>query len=65
MDGIIQEPRELLSQASTVPAEGQELLGTVVEHLEDALKTLESLHLTLATALLDHAIAETKRHLIS
>jgi hypothetical protein len=49
--------------AAGATSEGQIPLIEVVASLEEALKILESMQLTLPVALLDHAIAETKRHL--
>jgi len=63
MDGTIQEPDKLPSPGSPVAGERQAQLTAVVGALEEALKMLEGMELTLPVALLDHAIAETRRHL--
>jgi hypothetical protein len=63
MNGKNPELDELHLQGLTKPADRQVQLTLVIGSLENALHTLESLQLTLAVALLDHAIAETEHHL--
>lgn len=46
---------------SSVADDRRQILMHVVSSLEAQLETLESLDLTLAVALLDHTIAETRR----
>jgi hypothetical protein len=62
MGGIVRGS-ERVSPHDSLAASRQAQLSEIVGTLEQALKTLESLGLTLAVALLDHANAEVKRHL--
>jgi hypothetical protein len=54
--------RQLHADEASSPQTRSAKLAQLIETLEEGLRTLESLDLTLAAALLDHAIAETKRH---
>jgi hypothetical protein len=63
MDGIRSEPDVVLASEEMALADRRSSLGQVLGNLEHNLAILESLELTLAVALLDHAIAEVKRNI--
>jgi hypothetical protein len=63
MDGIRSEPDVVLASEEMALAERWSQLGQVLSNLEHNSAILESLELTLAVALLDHAIAEVKRNI--
>lgn len=63
MDGKRSEPDTLQGQDSVAASGSQVKLAAVIDALERGLEDLDELGLTLAVALLDHAIAEAKRHL--
>jgi hypothetical protein len=56
------EPDAVLAPEAKALANGRSPLDQVLSNLEQNLATLESLELTLAAALLDHAVAEVRRH---
>jgi hypothetical protein len=63
MDGTSHESDKVRPLKPSSPADRRAALKRVIDALEESLGTLEALELTLAVALLDHAIAETKREL--
>lgn len=63
MDRTRNAPDVVWVPESTLPADRQSKLAQVLGNLEDNSKILESLELTLAVALLDHAIVEVRRNL--
>jgi hypothetical protein len=62
MDGIKSEPDLVLMPEEMPLAERRSRLDQVLSNLEHNSAILEGLELTLAVALLDHAIAEVRRN---
>jgi hypothetical protein len=62
MDATRNEPGFVLAADFTVPADRGSGLAQVLRNLEHSAAILEALDLTLAVALLDHAIAEVRRN---
>ena len=62
MDGTGSEPGAILAPEAGAPADRRSRLDLVLGNHEQNSTILESLDLTLAIALLDHAIAEVRRH---
>jgi hypothetical protein len=63
MDGTSIPPLPVMALDGAAVADGPSPLAQVLGNLEQNAAILESLELTLALALLDHAIEEVRRHL--
>jgi hypothetical protein len=63
MDGIKSEPDLVLAPQEMALAQRRSCLGQVLSNLEQNSAILEGLELTLAVALLDHAMAEVRRNI--
>lgn len=61
MDGINQRQGEIRGAATGCSGKLGEQISGVILSLEENLKILEGLELTLPVALLDHAIAELRK----
>ena len=62
MDRTRSAPDVILAFEENLPEDRASRLAQVLSSLENSSATLESLELTLAVALLDHAIAEVRRN---
>lgn len=64
MNNTIHESNSFAPTVFNASDESQRRLTQAIAALESSLTALESLGLTFAVALLDHAMAEAKRHLV-